>query len=469
MSAPAQPTLASPPPAKRWRRRAAILLVGGIALWLGHAWLLARLAGILIVSQSVDPQGDVLVYSGDRCFQTAADFYAAHPDRHALTLARVPSRLVRLGLVQSSEEQFGEELEKRGVPEEAREVIGTATPEQSPYDNLERWLAEHPQATVNVLCHQFDSRRIHGLTTGAAGENAPRLRIVALRDRRFGPEDWWRSRVGLREFVLGSLGLVESWFRRDEQPFVSTWDPDAYEASLKKTLSEEGEAPPTPRPATWLGRAGQWLDVGQSPRAVDHILVLPGDQEVRPFVAAALVNAGLAKDVLVPRNFPGPSELDGIDSPTHEVILAVLDHRGLTGRRRMLLQQPSDSTFGDARSVAEVLRRESDTRIAVVTSDYHTRRARFVFGCVFPDEMNRFDFISAPNDGFELSRWWETSTGTHQVLSEFVKLWLYWTWYGHGKYWLAAGGIVSMGALARLRRSRRRSRALKAAASQQAA
>ena len=51
-----------------------------------------------------------------------------------------------------------------------------------------------------------------------------------------------------------------------------------------------------------LTSAGQWLNVG-SPLddRVDAVMVLGGDASTRPFVAAAIIRAGLASQVLIPR------------------------------------------------------------------------------------------------------------------------------------------------------------------------
>ena len=48
-----------------------------------------------------------------------------------------------------------------------------------------------------------------------------------------------------------------------------------------------------------LRAAARWLDVGEPPRRADYVMLLGGDKETRPFVAAALVSEGWARRVLV--------------------------------------------------------------------------------------------------------------------------------------------------------------------------
>ncbi len=47
--------------------------------------------------------------------------------------------------------------------------------------------------------------------------------------------------------------------------------------------------------AVWLPAAGHWLDVGQPPEPTDYCLVLSGDVQSRPFVAAALYRHGFVR------------------------------------------------------------------------------------------------------------------------------------------------------------------------------
>src|SRR5262245_21891347 len=52
-------------------------------------------------------------------------------------------------------------------------------------------------------------------------------------------------------------------------------------------------------PERVLPSVGRFLDVSEPPRRVDYVLVLNGDPNARPFAAAALVKAGLAREVLL--------------------------------------------------------------------------------------------------------------------------------------------------------------------------
>jgi uncharacterized SAM-binding protein YcdF (DUF218 family) len=71
------------------------------------------------------------------------------------------------------------------------------------------------------------------------------------------------------------------------------------------------------------------------------------------------------------------------------------------------------------------LQAEPGTTVAVVTSDFHTRRARAIFRRVLGERMERVHFVAAPTDGFGASDWWECEEGTITYLNEYAKLAFY--------------------------------------------
>src|SRR5438093_1111570 len=95
---------------------------------------------------------------------------------------------------------------------------------------------------------------------------------------------------------------------------------------------------------TLLTAAARWLDVGESPHAVDFVMVLPGDAETRPFVAAVMVRQGLAKGVLIPRTATSPEVDDGIIVPADELVRRILTARGVADEQIHVLPGQSTST-----------------------------------------------------------------------------------------------------------------------------
>lgn len=172
----------------------------------------------------------------------------------------------------------------------------------------------------------------------------------------------------------------------------------------------------------WLPAAARWLDVGGPPHRVDAVFVLPGDEQVRPFVAAALVKAGYADRVLYPKNAPSPAALEAGRPATDEVIRRVLRRRGLELRQIVLLEGDTISTAQDLEALKRYLAGRPDTRVAVVTNHYHTRRVRLLATVLLGEQATRVTLISAPTDGFFPDDWWLDETGFFAITSEYLKL-----------------------------------------------
>jgi uncharacterized SAM-binding protein YcdF (DUF218 family) len=201
---------------------------------------------------------------------------------------------------------------------------------------------------------------------------------------------------------------------------------------------------------------GMWLDVGEEPCPVDAVVVLSGEPNTRPFVAAALVRVGLADRAIIPQARRGVEVIEERAFADDYVVRKVLLARGVSQEKIVLLEGANLSTFDDARAVAKWLAGEHATSLAVVTNDFHTRRARWVFERVLAGSPVRLVMISAPSDDFRPQRWWHVASGLNAYTSEYVKLLAYWLRYGNGAYWVAAIAIACIVATALVRRLARK-------------
>ncbi len=172
----------------------------------------------------------------------------------------------------------------------------------------------------------------------------------------------------------------------------------------------------------WLPAAARWLDVGGPPHRVDAVFVLPGDEQVRPFVAAALVKAGFADRALFPKNAPLPEPVRAGRPTTDEVIRRVLQRRGLGRQQIVLLEGDTTTTAQDLEALNRYLLDRPGARVAVVTSHYHTRRTRLLVAALLGEQAARVSLVSAPTDGFSADDWWLHDTGFFAIASEYLKL-----------------------------------------------
>ncbi len=204
-----------------------------------------------------------------------------------------------------------------------------------------------------------------------------------------------------------------------------------------------------------LPLVAHWLDVGQKPRASDYVMVLGGEANTRPFVAAALVNTGLAKKVLLTHVKPSPDVTGGVSPPIHEINRHILVQRGVAPRDILILGHQITHTHGEAEALATFLESSPEVRVTVVTSNCHTRRARWVFALVLADRSRQISFVSAPSYDFRPDNWWRIDAGIKSVVGEYSKLAFYGVRYGRLGYWGVAVCVVAMLAVWACRRRQR--------------
>lgn len=152
------------------------------------------------------------------------------------------------------------------------------------------------------------------------------------------------------------------------------------------------------------------------------MMVLGGDRDVRPFVAAAWWKAGWAREVLLPSIAPHADSNAG-EPPEAEVLRAVLQQRGVPLSAVRFLEGDCTSTRDEARALARFLGTQPGQQtVAVVTSMYHTRRARRLFTHELGPAADRVIFVSAPTDGFDEANWWRFERGIRIYALEYGKL-----------------------------------------------
>ena len=430
----------------------------GVALLIvivGHATLLRAIGSFLIVSTATARPDVILLMSGDSLYSTASELFARHPDAVLLKPEYDKPRLEQMGIWPDRVGQYHEEMTKRGVPVDKQLVLaGDSRTEREVIEQLGRWLDQNSPRQVTLLCDEFQTRRMQTILRSVLKERAAQVGIQPLPDRRFNASDWWKSRPGLRAVTFNYITLlVAGTHGGGASERLPPWDPDEYERSLKEPDATEA---PRSTSQSVLASLARWLDIGQRPVEVDHVVLLPGDENFRPFVAAAMVKAGLAKDILLPMNHSTPDVQDGLIAPVHDVTSQVLAIRGV-GDRLRILDAKSDSTLEDALAMKAVLDQEPEARVAVVSSFYHLRRARLALRAVYGARADRFVYISTPARDVTPDNWWQSDQGIGMIGIELFKLSIYWVQYGPGKYWLIAiaVGVVVVWRRRAVRRRRR--------------
>jgi uncharacterized SAM-binding protein YcdF (DUF218 family) len=171
-------------------------------------------------------------------------------------------------------------------------------------------------------------------------------------------------------------------------------------------------------------------------------MVLGGGPDTRPFAAAAIYRAGLARKVIVSDAEESQKE-DSCPSEA-ELTRQVLLRRQVPAGDILVVGPRNASTYDEARRLSAFLQTHPAGRVVIVTSDFHTRRAAWIFRQCLAGQPVEVAVVGVPNERFELATWWRNEKGFVTVLGENVKLLAYLARYGSARAWLP---LVLLGAV----------------------
>ncbi len=182
-------------------------------------------------------------------------------------------------------------------------------------------------------------------------------------------------------------------------------------------------------PSAFLPFLGRMLVAQDAPAQAAFIVVLSGDSPARALGGWELYRQGLAPTILLTQPTRGAAELalerKGIRYPEFtEIDRKTLLELGVPEKRILLLSERADSTLSEARLTRAFFGNEPPQRILLVTSRYHSRRAKMTFQQVFGSAT---EILSAPTayDDFDPDRWWQSRNGIRNLVFEYEKGLLY--------------------------------------------
>jgi len=94
------------------------------------------------------------------------------------------------------------------------------------------------------------------------------------------------------------------------------------------------------------------------------------------------------------------------DAGISELMEHDLVERGVPKEKILRFTHDADSTIEEARAVAKLAADHHWKSLVIVTSNYHTRRTRYIFEKVFPPGVT-INVASARDGEFDPERWWE--------------------------------------------------------------
>lgn len=166
-----------------------------------------------------------------------------------------------------------------------------------------------------------------------------------------------------------------------------------------------------------LRLCGGYWSVEDSLAKSDALIVLSDDNFAgdRANRAADLFRAGFAPRIVASgrrlRPYAGIAELIERD----------LVGRGVPREAILRFPQDGDNTIEEAQALLPFIAKQKWTRVIVVTSNYHTRRARYIYKRVFPASIE-IRVAGANDAAYNPADWWHTRKGVKLFFTETVGL-----------------------------------------------
>lgn len=184
-----------------------------------------------------------------------------------------------------------------------------------------------------------------------------------------------------------------------------------------------------------LANVGDFLIYDEKPVNSDAIVVLNTGLEYYPRLieSADLYKKGLANKIVINGNRK-TDDLKEIEEKGfvgccawYENTLRILSLFGVP-RDRVICISAEDAydTVSEAEIVGEEILEKGFTRVILVTSKYHTRRANFIWKRMYGDRFSLYT-VSAKTDPYDPGGWWQDGRQIRWVLAEYGA-WIYYGW-----------------------------------------
>jgi uncharacterized SAM-binding protein YcdF (DUF218 family) len=170
--------------------------------------------------------------------------------------------------------------------------------------------------------------------------------------------------------------------------------------------------------SVWLPWLYTVLDVGQSPKEADFVVILAGGTGTRTSTALDLYNQGYTHHLI----------LCGCDDDI-ERKLRILWRAGVPSDDITVVSSDAESTWEEAQVMLAFLQEQGADSALVITDGFHTRRARATYRRRQSRPGIDLTFVST-TDPFVADSWWETASGPRLIRNEYIKTVYYIFRYG---------------------------------------
>lgn len=159
----------------------------------------------------------------------------------------------------------------------------------------------------------------------------------------------------------------------------------------------------------------------------DVVLPLAGGDWDREIEAAELFRSGHARTVLLTLEPEAATRTYLVDRGVHlptaeEIRLQVLVALGVPRERITVIKQPVTSTLDEARFVGEWAARSGVRAVIIVSTPYHTARAKYIFERYAATPRTRFIVRPTTRGEFRPDNWWTSRAMLREGIFELEKL-----------------------------------------------
>ncbi|MHB8990391.1 MAG: YdcF family protein, partial [Chloroflexota bacterium] len=175
----------------------------------------------------------------------------------------------------------------------------------------------------------------------------------------------------------------------------------------------------------WLPLLGGYLVDADPLQKADAMASLNGGRD-RPVYGAKLFQEGYAEWYLT---VDMPLDVPGVDEPYGELVKREVVALGVPAVRVLKASGDVETTYDEAAKLRDLAASRGFRSMLVVTSAYHTHRARLIFQEVLHGTGITAIVRPVENDPYRPDSWWTSERGLRDTWTEYLKLALYYAGY----------------------------------------
>lgn len=172
----------------------------------------------------------------------------------------------------------------------------------------------------------------------------------------------------------------------------------------------------------WLPWIGKFLVVADPLQKSDALVILAGDENERIAAGVQLFQQGLAKwFILTDMKMPIPNS-EGIYSTN---VKSKVTRQGVPAEYILIVPGQVSTTEDEALRVKEFILSQGFRSLIVVTSPYHTRRARMLLREAFRGSGVYLIVRPSSPSSYQADAWWQSPKNLRTTLLEYAKILAY--------------------------------------------